>query len=132
MASLLDVAGTAAPRQVEIRGVLVDVPGVSVAGLAILMRRFAAVRDMLSGREVALTLDTLFDLGPEVVAAVLAAGTGKPGDADTEALAAALTLDEQLELGQAVFEATFPKGPASFFGRLQAMAAVATKVAGRP
>ena len=62
----------------------------------------------MTGREVA--LDDLLKLGGDVIAAIIAAGTGVPGDAQAEAAADNLTLEEQADLLGAIVELTMPRG----------------------
>jgi hypothetical protein len=108
MASLLDIAPSLAT--VTIQATAIPVPGVSVAGLADLIRRFEPIRGMLSGENVTLSVETLCDLGPSVVAAIIAAGTGQPGSAEHEAAAARLPLMDQAELIAKIIDVTFPAG----------------------
>jgi len=114
MASLLDIAPST--RTVTIRGVDVDVVGISALGLAALLRRpeFAPIKKALSdGDESALSgfsFETVLDLGPVAIGAAIAAGLGKPGDRSFEEKAQSLTLGEQGELLMAIFEETFPEG----------------------
>lgn len=128
--SLLDVLSDVAPKTVPFRGKEIPVYGVSVVGVAILMRRFKEVRAMLSGRDLDLSAETIFDLGPNVVRTVIALGFMKPdadGEIDAETLAktehavSAVPLHDQLDLLRAVVDATFPRGPKGFFDELGAM-----------
>lgn len=118
MASLLDIAP--AGRSVPIRGTDVAVTGVSAAGLAALLRRFPTLLAALSGGT--LSAESLAEAAPEALAAVIAAGTGSPGDARAEAVAATLSASEQLDLLSAVIEATMPQGIEDFVRRLENLA----------
>jgi hypothetical protein len=105
-------------------GAEVPVSGLSVAGLAVLMARFRQVSDYLSGRPVDLDAATLLSLGPDVVAAIIACGTGGVRltpqcasiDPAEEAAAAALPLEAQADLLEAILSRTFPRGVPDFFG----------------
>lgn len=133
MASLLDIAPST--TVVNVRGTAVDVTGVSAIGLAALLRRFPALLHAIQGRAV-LSVESLYDLGPEIVAAVIAAGTGRPGNEQAEAVAASLGVSVQLELLSAILAETLPDGVEGFTKRLEALAtaagaeAVVTKAAG--
>ncbi len=121
--SLLDIVGAAAPRVVSTSIGDVPVTGISVRGLAILMRRFDVIRTALTGGEVPdFSIETLVELGPDVVDAIIAAGTGSPGDAAAEQVAGTLVIEDQVALIEAIVSATFPKGPKSFLERITAMA----------
>lgn len=117
MASLLEIAN--APRQVEIRGVKVDVYGISGETLAILMVRFPEVGKMLSGLQV--DDNALAKLAPKALAACIAAGTGFAGDDKAEQAAAKLGVGEQLELIDEIMRLTFPRGIGPFVEKLQGL-----------
>ena len=119
MAGLLDIAS--APAGVEVRGTLVEVYGISAAGLAYLMK-FPEIKAMLSGKEFALDVDTLATKAPQALAAILACGTGQVGNAKAEAVAASLALDEQAALLAKILELTFPRGLAPFAVDIQRLA----------
>jgi len=53
---------------------------------------------------------------------IIAAGCGHLGNEEYEKRAAALSLDEQLTLIEAIMELTFPNGIGSFIDRLTAIA----------
>jgi hypothetical protein len=116
MASLLDIAPSSAT--VTLRGTEVAVPGISAAGLATLMRRFPAISDLLTGKGLTLDADTLFTVGPEGVAAIIAAGTGKPGSVEAEAVASTLTFGDQIEALAKILEVTLPEGTKKLEARL--------------
>lgn len=120
MPGLLDIAPTG--RTVTVHGTAVTITGVSAAGLAALIGRFAAIRTLLEGGTLDLSPDDLFRMGPEAVAAIVAAGTGAAGDPKAEAVAASLSLSEQAELLDAILEATLPDGLGNLLARLEAAA----------
>jgi hypothetical protein len=94
MAGLLEIANV--PRMVNVLGKDVDVFGISGRAVAALMARFPAVGKMFSGIEV--QKEDLYKMGPEVIAALIAAGCGKPGDPAAEEFAANLGVGDQLDL----------------------------------
>ena len=106
MVGLVDIAPVTST--VSIRGQDITITGVSARGIALLLARFPELRAVMTGREVA--LDDLLKLGGDVIAAIIAAGTGVPGDAQAEAAADNLTLEEQADLLGAIVELTMPRG----------------------
>ena len=106
MVGLVDI--TPITSSVTIRGQDITITGVSARGIALLLARFPELRAVMTGREVA--LDDLLKLGGDVIAAIIAAGTGVPGDAQAEAAADNLTLEEQADLLGAIVELTMPRG----------------------
>ena len=106
MVGLVDIAPVTS--MVSIRGQDITITGVSARGIAFLLARFPELRAVMTGREVA--LDDLLKLGGDVIAAIIAAGTGVPGDAQAEAAADNLTLEEQADLLGAIVELTMPRG----------------------
>lgn len=117
MAGLLDIAPSS--EQVTVRGVTVDVTGVSVSGIAILIGRFPELRTLLSGGE--LDLDKLMALGGDIVNAIIAAGTGAPGNRDAEKVAGSLGLEDQAALLTAILNQTMPSGIGPFVKRLESL-----------
>jgi hypothetical protein len=81
-------------------GSCVEVYGVSARGVAFLLGKFPELRKMMSG--VQLEADELMAMAPDAVAAIIAAGVGKPGDKETEAIADRLPLEIQIDLLAAV------------------------------
>lgn len=115
MVGLLDIAP--AVKSVTVRGNMVPVPGVSAAGIANLLGRFPELRRMFTGNEV--KVDALQAIGGALVAAIIAAGTGTPGDEKAEAIAASLSVDEQADLLEAILLATMPGGVGPFVQKLE-------------
>jgi hypothetical protein len=120
MASLLDIAESR--ETVTVRGTAVAVPGISADGIARLLTRFDDLRGLLSGEVADISVEALAGTGPHVVAAVIAAGTGLPGDERAEAVAGDLSVTEQMDLLEAILRATFPAGMGEFAARLQRLA----------
>lgn len=121
MVGLVDIAPVT--TAVTIRGQEVTVTGISARGIALLLARFPELRALMTGREVA--LDELLKLGGDVVAAIIAAGTGVPGDAQAEAAADNLTLEEQADLIAAIVELTMPRGLGPLVDRLSRLGLLA-------
>jgi hypothetical protein len=117
MAGLLDIA----PRveSVAVGGSAVDVYGVSASGIAALLSRFPELRMMMSGKDVG--IERLMEMGGDVVAAIIAAGCGLPGNPDAEAIAARLGIEEQADLLSAVLRLTMPGGVGPFVDKLKSL-----------
>jgi hypothetical protein len=75
---------------------------------------------LIAGRSI--SAEDLFTIAPDAVAAILAAGTGSPGNEDAEAAADRLPLEIQMDLLEAILEVTFPGGFGPFAARLGALA----------
>lgn len=108
MPGLLDIAISS--RTVSIGESEVPVYGVSAKGIAVLFERFPIFREMFSGRTPDLSPEAVTKLAPEAVAAIIAAGTGTPGNREAEAKAEQLPAGTQAELLEAIMELTMPKG----------------------
>ena len=117
MVGLVDIAPLTA--EVVIRGNSIAVQGVNARGVALLLARFPEFRALVTGREVA--LESILALGGEVISAIIAAGTGSPGDAQAEKAADNLSLEEQADLLAAIFRMTMPNGVGPFVDRLTAL-----------
>lgn len=115
---LLDVARSV--RTVDVAGAAVAVPGVSARGIAILFNRFPIFRELFAGKTADFTPESLIELVPDAIAAIIAAGTGAPGDAEAEAVAAGLSATDQLNLLAAILDATMPGGFGPFVEKLTA------------
>lgn len=121
MVGLVDIAPVTST--VTVRGQDITVTGVSARGIAHLLARFPELRALMTGREVA--LDDLLKLGGDVITAIIAAGTGAPGDADVEKAADNLTLEEQADLLAAILELTMPRGLGPLVERLSRLGLLA-------
>lgn len=120
MPGLLDVAKSF--RTVNVKGVAVDVPGVSAEGIAYLFSRFPVIRELVGGKpDVDFSADALIKLAPEAVSAIIAVGTGAVNDKDAETVAATLGAEAQMNLLQAIVEETMPSGFGPFVERLTAL-----------
>lgn len=121
MVGLVDIAPITS--SVAIRGQDITITGVSARGIASLLARFPELRALMTGREVA--LDELLRLGGDVISAIIAAGTGAPGDAQAEQAADNLTLEEQADLLAAIVELTMPRGLGPLVERLSRLGLLA-------
>lgn len=122
MPGLLDIAPTS--ENIEIRGVAVTVSGITLKGVAQLLTRFPDLRAVFGGQSI--EGERLAELGGDVVAAIIAAGCGAPGDPDIETVAAGLTVGEQLELLNAVIKITMPRGLGPFVDQIKALGMIAS------
>jgi len=114
-ATILDIAS--APRTVDVNDVAVAVYGVSGKGVAAILARFPEVGKLFSGIQP--DKAALMKLGPDALAAFIAAGCGKPDDAEAEAIASNLSVGQQLELIDMIIKLTFPRGIAPFVAQLR-------------
>jgi hypothetical protein len=119
MTSLLDLENAA--ETVKVGGKDIPVYGLSTAGIVAILRRFPQLREMLSGEEVELTAELLYDLAPDAVAALIAASCGHPGDETAERVASRLTITQQADLLEATIRLTMPDGLGPFVARLAEM-----------
>lgn len=109
-----------------VEGVEIMCGGISANGVADLIARFPALRqlvmpgavqdgDMLSDGP------SLLRAAPDAVAAILAAGTGHYGELDHEIAAAALPIQAQMDLLAKIMELTLPDGIVPFVAKLTSM-----------
>ena len=117
MVGLIDIAPVT--TSVTIRGSDITVVGVSARGVAHLLARFPQLRALMTGRDVA--LDEIIRLGGDVVAAIIAAGIGKPGDESQEAAVDNLSLEEQADLLFAIIRLTIPNGVGPLVEKLSSL-----------
>jgi hypothetical protein len=120
MVSLIDIADVS--EEIEVRGSLVSVTGITANGIAQLLSQFPELRKVISGRSDDMTAEKLMEAAPEAVAAAIAAGTGAPGDKAAEAKAAGLSLGDQVNLLDAIIRLTFPAGLGPFVEQLTRLA----------
>lgn len=114
MVGLLDIAP--AVERVEVRGTQVDVFGISVKGIVSLIQRFPELRGLIGGES--LDVDVLMSMGGDIVAAIIAAGCGSPGDVTAEKTACALDIGAQADLLVAILRVTMPGGVGPFVAKL--------------
>jgi hypothetical protein len=121
MVGLLDISPSS--KTVTVQGTSVPVSGVSVRGLAYLLGRFPEVRALFMEKTPEFTAERLTELVPDAIAAIIACGTGNPGNPDAERIAESLAAGDQLELLSAILEQTMPNGAGPFVEKLTALAA---------
>lgn len=119
MVGLLDIA-EATPERVTIRGIEVDVVGINVTIIARLLRRYESLQKALVG-EASLTPDLILELGPDVIGAIIAAGTNAEGNAEVEKKAQSLNIGEQFDLIYKIGEMTFGKSMGPFVEKIRAL-----------
>lgn len=122
MPGLLDISPSVAT--VAVNGVDVSVTGVSAKGIATLLGRFPAIREMFAGRVADLSAEKIFELVPDAIAAIIAAGTGYPGNPEAEAKAESLPVGVQADIIQAIIDVTMPKGVGPFMEQIAAVVGV--------
>ena len=102
-----------------------QVKGISAQGVLLLLMRFPDLQKWLSGQSLKLA-DTFLQ-APETIAAVIAAGTGEPGDIDAEDIAASLPVEVQTDVLEAVYRQTFRSGFGPFVKRVLVLYAAAAQ-----
>ena len=121
MASIMEL--TNVPRNVSIQGKDISVIGISSEGVAVLLARFPDIGKAMSG--IAVDKDAFGKIVPDAIAAVIAAGCGKPGDTKAEKIAAGLGLGEQMDLLDEILRLTFPRGIGPFVAKAEALGVMA-------
>jgi len=108
MPSLLDIAPPEISAvEIDIRGTVLRVAGIAAIDWAVLYGRFPELRKIMLGEESSEGRDRLRFLAAQ--SAVIAAGTGHPGDADIErASLTVLTFDERQQLFDQVISLSLP------------------------
>jgi len=124
MTSLLDIAPLT--ETVSVGGKDVDVYGLSAEGLVNLIARFPEVRQLLGGgkRGAGLGVEEVLDLGGKVVASIIAAGCGLPGNKEAEVIASRMGLDAQADFIGKIMKLTLPNGLAPLVAKLTAIGAI--------
>lgn len=118
MADLLEITPSARTVKTARLGE-VDVPGLSVGGIAFLIKRHPELLDLIQGGGLEKSdMSTLIDLGVDVLASLLAAGLGHPGDEEAEKICKDLGPDDVWNLGHAIIEESFPDGAQGFFNKV--------------
>lgn len=114
MVGLLDIAPVT--ERVSVRGQEIEVTGVSAKGVAHLLSRFPELRALVTGRGA--SPEALMEIGGDIVAAIIAAGTGYPADERAEKIASELSIGEQADLIASIFKLTMPQGFGPFVEKL--------------
>ncbi|WP_322893466.1 MULTISPECIES: hypothetical protein [unclassified Yoonia] len=119
MSNLIALAGVG--KTVTIRGHDITVIGISARGISVLLSRFPSLLEAMNGK--GLDGAALMKLGPDIVAALIAWGTGTPNDEAAEAAADSLDMNTQLALLEAIISETFAGDMPGFIKRLTGLAA---------
>lgn len=119
MVSLLDIGEVS--EEVSVRGKQIVVTGISGKGLVALLSDFPEIRKLIADRGSELLTEDLIKIAPDAAAAVIAAGCGTPGDKQAVAIAGTLGVGEQVDLLEAIFRLTFPRGIGPFVEKLSRM-----------
>ena len=118
MADLLEITPSARTVKTARLGE-VDVPGLSVWGLAFLIKKHPELLELIQGDGLENSdIGTLIDLGVEVLTSFLAAGLGHPGDKAAEEACRKLGPDDVWNIGHAIIEESFPDGAQGFFNKV--------------
>lgn len=123
MVGLLDIGS--ATKKVQVRGVDVEVFGVSAKGVLYLINKFPEIKSIFAGKGIKMSADDFFEMAPGAISSIIAAGCGLPGNEEAESMAASLGLGEQSDLLFTIFDLTFPSGVGPFVERLNSLGAVA-------
>ncbi len=109
-----------APPTSKVGGI--SVHGISLAGIAMLTERFPWWLQLFGVKgEDGQSLDfkAAAMKSPALVAAIIAAGTGDPGDEDCEKIASQFGIERQFDFVEAILKETVPSGAAPFVERLR-------------
>lgn len=120
MADLLEITPSARTVKTARLGE-VDVPGLSVWGLAFLIKKHPELLELIQGEGLKNNdMAALVDLGVDVLTSFLAAGLGHPGEEAAEEACRKLGPEDVWNIGHAIIEESFPDGAQSFFNKVVA------------
>lgn len=110
MASLLDIKPNRT-KSIEVGGEKLPVRGIASEDIANLLEHFPELQNAFANKQVGSILD-LLKFAPAAMAKVIAIATVQKGEdlAAIESHAKTLLIGDQIEIIQASFELTFPKG----------------------
>lgn len=111
MTSLLDIGDLT--EEVEVRGVKIQVQGLSAGHIFQLFSKFPEVRNMI-GNKTGSPQEIMLALAPALIAKIIAMATGNPDDKEVEAKAAQLGAGDQLKIIAAVQRISFKDGLGPF------------------
>jgi hypothetical protein len=94
--------------------------GVSAKGIFAVFQRFPEVGSWFKGGKK-VDMAPLIAEAPDAIAAVIAAGCGKPGDMQAEEVAGLLPVETQLDVLEAIGRLTFKNGFGPFVQRIVAL-----------
>jgi hypothetical protein len=118
MASLLDIGPLT--EEVEVRGVKLQVQGLTAGHLFQLIAEFPEMRKMVGNKEGS-PQEVFLSLAPELIAKIIAMALGKPRDQETETKAMLMGAGDQLNIIMAVQRLTCPDGIGPFVDRMTAL-----------
>ena len=121
MADLLEIEPSS--QQIIVHGLggkMLDVKGLSLSGLAFLVKSHPELVKLFKGGGLDLSdLDAVIDLGTDFCADFLAAGLGYAGDEKARAMCKELPAEDVYNIGAAILSMSFPSGPTAFFQKIQ-------------
>lgn len=120
MTSLLDIGDLT--ETVELRGKKIEVRGISAEGLLVLLGKFPELRVIMTNGADEKVIASLTEKLPQAVFAIIAAGCGDAGNEKAEAVAAKLSVGEQLDAFGKIWKLTFPRGIVDFIKALETLA----------
>lgn len=100
-------------------GTKLKVKGISAKGVLNLLLRFPDLQIWLSGQSIA--INDVMAQTPDAIAAIIAAGTGNPGEAEAEEIAGNLPIETQVDIIEAIYRQTFREGFGPFVKRVLAL-----------
>ncbi len=109
-----------APPTSKVGGI--SVYGISLAGIAMLTHRFPWWLQIfgIKGEDGQLSdFKATAMKSPALVAAIIAAGTGDPGDEECEKIASQFGIERQFDFIEAILKETVPSGAGPFVDRLR-------------
>ena len=119
MTTFLDIADET--RTVAIGSAEVPVSGLSADAIARLFRRYPDVQTVLFGGGI--PVDTIAEVGPAAIAAIVASGLGYPDSPEAEAKAGRLPLHLQVKILRDVMDMTWPGALDPLVEKLEGIAA---------
>lgn len=102
------------------------VSGISFADIVTLLQRFPDAQTWIAGAK--LDPDRLLKIGPDAVAAIIAAAAGLIGDKKAEEVASKLGVETQLDALEAIGRLTFRSGFGPFVQRIAGLVSLARAV----
>jgi len=100
-------------------GVKLRVKGISAKGILMLLLRYPDLQKWLAGQTLAVA--DIMVQSPDVIAAVIAAGTGMPGDPEAEEIASGIPIEVQMDVVEVIYRRTFRSGFGPFAKRVLAL-----------
>lgn len=121
MVDFLEVVPSTTTVKLESLKTEIDVPGISIEGLARLFMANPEVADLFQGKGFDPDkVEDLIGLGSKVINEFLAAGLGYPGNEDVIEKVGKLPPGDVWDLGEAILKVSFPGGAKNFLERVTA------------